>query len=172
MLKLHGDINDIRTMQLNPEVFWKGLSDEKWGMALKEVYGCALKKGHMVYLGTGLTDATIAHLHQAWRDKNEKSEYLRVALFPSWEFDHIKPRVFNDIEFLTYDRDTLPAQAVREFLSRIVDVRRSNKDKDWRPCEEATDIRNQMFLSAPGEPLEQRHATEAWSCNPKSLSSQ
>ncbi len=190
VLKLHGDINDIGTMQFNPEAAWDEggvLADTStsYGGDLKEVYSTALQNGHMVYVGMGFRDRTIFELHKYWRDHNQRTSNLRIALIPERELHRIKDEInrrnqkglfnkdmFDDIKFLTYGHEMTPAQAVFELLSKIVDARSNYTRANWHPCPEATDIHRQMFLSLPEEPLMQRWRTEPWTCKPLALKKQ
>jgi SIR2-like domain len=192
VLKLHGDINDIGTMQLNPRQLWSGRRPGQFRRDdLKQVYATALQRGHMVYVGVGFRDDTIVQLHKYWRDNNDNKKpsprRLRVALLPRWEIKDIKEDLrqlgaskdlFDDVLFLTYGSEARKgAQArmptnhirdhvydpVREFLSHIVAVRMHDR-RDWHATDEARDIFHQVFLSQAGHVPKQNFKTEPWTC--------
>jgi hypothetical protein len=173
VLKLHGDINDIGTMQLNPEDFWikKGKIYERYRKDLTTVYRDTLKQGHMVYVGAGFRDSTIIYLHEHWRDEQSVSDgsesptgspKFRVALVPDWELDTMKGEIqaktegfrkrgedvsekaFDDVKFLTYREREY--DALPDLLSRIIDARGNDHRSTWRPSQEAHDIYKRMFF--------------------------
>jgi SIR2-like protein len=168
VLKLHGDINDIRSMQFNPTTAWKkgGKLAGKHGYDLKMVYSTALREGHMVYVGMGFRDSTIVELHKY--ASNHLSSNVRLALVPRWELNRITENsLFNDITFLTYGTEKPfsvdRARAVREFLEQLVEARNYGTHRKWRPCREASDIRDQIFLSGSERP-KQTWWTQEWTC--------
>lgn len=173
VLKLHGDINDIGTMELDPDGAWnpgarfvpnKDTTERNHGLELRGVYRAALKNGHMIYVGLGFKDETIKRLHQNRPDL--RFQQVRAALIPAKETreieDALNPIPFDDVVFYTYRECEPPGQVLCEFLSRIVDVR-AHSVEDWDPCPEANDIHEQLFRSLGEKP--QRHLkTELWSC--------
>lgn len=187
VLKLHGDINDIRSMLFNPQSAWKkgtkynppGKLAGPLGEDLKMVYQTALKRGHMVYVGTSFSDRTIFELHGHRHNNSVDTPRIRVALIPEGGIKSIKDRNnrFKDIIFLTYKggkekrspNDEEPSHVVREFLSRIVHVRNNLKYKKRGTCLETTDIHSQIFLSEPNEGAKQLWQTDPWTCESKKL---
>lgn len=162
VLKLHGDINDLATMEFDPNGAWRDggrFADETGrGEDLKRVYSALLSRGHIVYVGCGFTDETIRRLHDDWVTRRAASRFHRVALIPVWE-EEVKER-FPSIEFLTY-KDT--DKEVRQFLESLV-AARSGVQERWPPSLEASDLYRQIFLSVSGDPPVQRMVTELWSC--------
>ncbi len=63
VLKLHGDINDIASMQFAPHQAWKKYGAfggrESRGLDLKLIYKTILERGNMIYVGCGFRDETI-----------------------------------------------------------------------------------------------------------------
>lgn len=175
VLKLHGDINDIHTVLLDPRLLWRGSPHGGKPSDLKKVYATALARGHMIYVGLGFLDQTIEKLHMYWRRywrmQQRGSHYLRVALVPRWEFesrvfDKIKKRdLFQDIFFLTYETESPgqhPSHAVQAFLSRLVEVRRGVRAAPQADDDEAADIHRQMFEVRPGDDPKQHFQTKPW----------
>ncbi|HEY7533001.1 MAG TPA: AMP-binding protein, partial [Nitrospiraceae bacterium] len=152
VLKLHGDINDIGRMQLNPQRAWGRTRRNNYFYDyqedLKQVYSSALQNGHMIYVGMGFRDHTIERLHKSWREKEHSTNFLRIALIPGSELRSVRGKGFDDILFLTYGGDSSPAKqsemealsftSVREFLSRIAHHRSRSFRRD--PSPEATNI--------------------------------
>jgi len=177
VLKLHGDINDIGRMQLAPAEAWNENNElfNPYGNDLKRVYCTALQRGHMVYIGMGFRDATIVQLHEAWRNKNQPSGHLRIALVPYWELDEIKrnlgdrTNLFDDILFLTYGGKQADGMvrdhALRSFLLQVVEARSDHIRDESSTCLEARELHRQIFLSSPDERLSQKCRTQLWSCD-------
>ena len=169
VLKLHGDINDIGSMELDPNGAWKrsgSLGDRKGkGMDLKEVYRAILDQGHMVYVGCGFRDRTIEELHGFWLAQRRKPCNCRIALIPVWEASRELRSRFREIEFLTFSG----FHEVRAFLERVEGAR--SKTQDWKPSPEATDIHRQVFLSEDGAPPIQHWKTNLWTCRGEKLKS-
>ena len=163
VLKLHGDINDLRTMEFDPKGAWEEEGslggEEARGRDLEKIYSAALRRGHMIYVGCGFRDQTIQNLHDAWTPEGELLRHCRVALIPGKELEQVADR-FRGIEFVTCED---PSFEVRQFLERVVAVR-SEVDEPWRPCLEASDIYRQIFLFPTDDPPVQNVATELWTC--------
>ena len=179
VLKLHGDINDVATMQFDPESAWKtgATFRHEYGRQLKEVYNAILQRGHVIYVGCGFKDATIKQLHarpqdpfqddfqpkSPWREEVPKRN-RRVALVPEdFKGDNSSlENAFDEIEFLTYPKDG--HHEVREFLEHVV-AARSDLEDDWQACAEASHIRLQIFRpTSPALKLQQNLSTELWTC--------
>jgi len=162
VLKLHGDINDLATMEFDPNDAWGDggrFSDGKSiGEDLKRVYGALLSRGHMIYVGCGFTDETIKRLHDSWVGGGGAARFCRVALIPVWE-EEVKER-FPAIEFLTYED---PDREVRQFLECVI-AARSGVRESWPASLEASSLYRQIFFSVSGDPPVQRMITELWSC--------
>jgi len=164
ILKIHGDINDIGSMELDPDEAWTSgrFYGTMVGYNLKHAYKTALESGHMIYIGLSFRDKAIEKLHCCGRQSD--SPYRRIALMPEKEAAIAGNPCFADITFLTYkDRGE-----VRPFLERVVDLRRAGRYRDWQPCLEASEIHRQLFLSESGE-LVRRISTELWSCKSRPL---
>lgn len=167
VLKMHGDINDLRTIEFRPKSAWEGgaLSEDKGsrGEDLKRVYGAALNRGHMIYLGCGFRDETIQRLHRSWQPIPQAGLLSRLAIVPRNEITdgRIVPSDYRDIEFLTWHGDG--ATEVRLFLERIVSER-SALGRPAPACPEASDIHEQVFMSREVAELRRRMATEHWTC--------
>ncbi|MCH8149472.1 MAG: SIR2 family protein [Planctomycetes bacterium] len=166
VLKMHGDINDLRTIEFRPISAWDrgGLSKEEGrGEDLKRVYQTALDRGHMIYLGCGFCDETINQLHKSWQPTSHAGLLSRLAIVPQNEITHgsIDPTNYPDIEFLTWDGDA--TSEVRSFLERIVSER-SKLQSLATVCPEASDIHEQVFMSREAHELRRRMATEHWTC--------
>jgi SIR2-like domain len=167
VLKLHGDINDLATMEFDPDAAWVPGAPfrNRYGGQLKEVYHAILQRGQMIYIGCGFQDATIRELHKFHlrkrRRRGDTTEQRSrpVALVP----DSLQLRTrFDEIEFLTYPRGRY--REVREFLEQIVDAR-SDLEDTWQACAEASDIRMQVFRpTSPELRLRQNLSTEPWTC--------
>lgn len=183
VLKLHGDINDLRRMLFNPEAAWKGKKDgpsagelvrkakpnlPSYGDDLREVYKTALQNGHMVYVGMGFRDRTIRELHRHWRKKGVPPGTVRVALIHEGELEKIKQENtkadFDDIAFRTYRNLEDASEVAYKFLSRIVDARAPHTEDQSRRCLEARDIHRQVFLTKPAERPGRRWRTKPWTC--------
>ncbi|MBI4718204.1 MAG: SIR2 family protein [Planctomycetes bacterium] len=137
VLKLHGDINDIRTMQFDPEAAWNPggvFSVGNVRVDLTGVYSDILQNSSVVYVGAGMRDRTIIELHTAWRRRATTSAGLRVALIPTSEVNVIRDELqqrgvekslYDDIVFLSYDGNPNLAKtdSVRTFLEEIAQVR-------------------------------------------------
>jgi|GEM_PF-5134258 len=167
VLKLHGDINDIRTMELCPRKAWAegGLSETGGrGKDLQRVYEAALNRGHMIYLGCGFRDETIRRLHDYWRPKNEGT-LTRIALIPKWQLEsqesaaEIRCTQGQGIELLSIEEYS----EVKDFVAEVVSVRADDRER-WGSCPEATDIYRKLFLSmAPNESW-RTFSTAPWTC--------
>jgi hypothetical protein len=157
ILKLHGDINDISTMILDPYSAWDDpdLLDGAYGEDLKRIYTAALQLGHMIYVGSGLRDRTFIELHCESRGLRVPNQYQKIALIPDWEIPEIiaesddNVSMLDDIIFLTYgDMSRMyiervsPAKEVRAFLASIVALNRSPLKAE---CPEALSIWSQIF---------------------------
>lgn len=175
VLKLHGDINDIATMEFDPWSAWDNrqrLGGEA-GEQLKQVYNAALRRGHMVYIGCSFRDRTIHELHngkgrrpaEPWSKDKKARRNCRVALVPEENCKGL-PAKYPGIQFLTHRRKQY--QEVGGFLESIVAARSGMHDV-WQACPEASDIHRQLFL-APEEDLklQKNLSTESWSCMVKS----
>ena len=86
VLKLHGDINDIGTMLLDPELLWGGEPPHNGHPNdLKEMYKTALMNGHMVYVGARFRDDTIRKLHEYWAAARDSgAEHRRTQFVNSY----------------------------------------------------------------------------------------
>ena len=182
ILKLHGDINDISTMEFDPWTAWDcperlgGL----WGEQLKHVYNAALRRGHIVYIGCGFRDRTIQELHnnsrdrptESWRNDKGALRNCRVALVPEENCKELHTE-FPGIQFLTHP--TGRYQDVGDFLEKIVAARArpsGHRRDTWHACPEASDIHRQLFVT-PDEDLklQKNFFTESWSCMDKTRES-
>lgn len=165
VLHLHGDINDIATMEFNPSNAWKEngslAAPGNRGRDLKRVYADSLERGHMIYLGCGFRDETIHKLHSTSVSKRVRGAKSRLALVPKSEIDNgdIGRARFPRIKFLTWD----DPKEVREFVERVVLIR---KEAGWRehPSLEATDLHRQLFLSRTPAALRRNLHTKPWTC--------
>lgn len=160
VLHLHGDINDIATMEFHPSRAWRegSLSGEGGrGDDLKRVYRAALERGHMIYLGCGFRDETIRRLHDTGREK-AVPERRRLALVRGSEVERgeIKLAEFPGIEFLTWDD---PSE-IQRFVEQVAAVRKDTGLGGF-PSLEATDLHGQLFMGAG---LGQHYCTEPWTC--------
>ena len=166
VLKLHGDINDIRSMEFHPDGAWKsqgtlGLNGAKGnGAHLKNVYRAILASAHVVYVGCGFRDVTIKKLHASWKAGSCLPHTYRIALLPAEELSQELIDRFRGIEFLTFR--TGQWHEIREFLERLAAARKADVEV-WNPCAEASDIHRQIFLSAAASPV-QHFKTKAWTC--------
>ncbi len=175
VLKLHGDINDFGSMELDPDGAWekkrkkKGrfVDQENRGDDLKRVYRAILAQGHMVYVGCGFRDRTIEELHRFWVNNPYPGEQrnFRIALIPGPPLipESELPKGldrFQDIEFLTFNSGW---HEVREFLERVEGAR-SGARVDWTPSLESRDIHRQIFLAWDATPPAQHLETEPWTC--------
>jgi hypothetical protein len=166
VLKLHGDINDIGSMELDPESAWerrgrlRSGGRKGRGADLKRVYSAILRQAHMVYVGCGFRDRTISELHAASRHESRTPSTCRIALLPSREVSSRLRREFPDINLLTFSAGW---HEVREFLERVVGAR-SESPEEWRPCPEASDIYHQFFRDLSDKPPVQHLETKSWSC--------
>lgn len=167
VLKLHGDINDIASMEFRPRKAWStgGLS-QRYGRGedLKHVYRAALDRGHMIYLGCGFRDETVEQLHRGWEfDANRP--FYRIALLPDRELsdpataDQIGRTSRQGIEFLTVG----DYGEIRQFMEQVVDQRASGFVREGS-CPEASDIHRQIFLSLQPTEATRSFTTQPWSC--------
>lgn len=171
VLKLHGDINDIASMQFDPKQAWeKGAftkpKPESRGMDLKRIYNAILERGHMVYVGCGFRDETIKELHDFWQLESSRPEYralpnCRIALIPEKRGSDVDLEGFRDIQFLTVGPDCW--HELREFLESVVEAR-SRVPELGRTCPEASDLHRQIFLSWSVPRPVRRLKTEPWTC--------
>lgn len=162
VLKLHGDINDIATMEFCPRRAWrKGrLSGSRGrGRDLERAYNAALNRGHMIYLGCGFQDATIRRLHRSWKFEDRSSPYCRIALLRDKELTAIRLPPGHGIELLSFRE----FPEVREFMKEVVSARSGARDR-WSPCPEATDLHRQLFLGWDPTAARWSFSTEPWSC--------
>lgn len=168
VLKLHGDINDIATMEFCPGKAWRrgGLSRRNGrGEDLKRAYASALDRGHMIYLGCGFRDATIRKLHRSWKASEESSSFCRVGLLRRDELDELiesgRATEFTErgIELLSFE----DFFEVREFMKVAVSARSGARER-WSACPEATDLHQQLFLSWDPTAAKRNYWTESWSC--------
>ena len=171
VLKLHGDINDIASMQFDPYQAWEegGALYGQRGGDLSEVYKAILDRGHMVYVGCGFCDPTIRELHTFWQSKRVAkpralSNLYRIALIPEdWSPDRVAG--FKDIQFLTFG--SRQWHEIRRFLERVVAAR--SGALEWRAYSEATDLYQQIFLSWDTTRPKRRLKTEPWTCRSEAL---
>lgn len=163
VLHLHGDINDIATMEFHPSNAWeKGGSlgpPGNRGEDLRRVYARILERGHVIYLGCGFRDETIRRLHDGRRGPGEAGRTSWLALVPRAELPRILAHQFPGITFLTWDD---PGE-VREFVERVHSVR-SQASRVERPSLEASDLHRQLFHSEPGAALRRNLCTDPWTC--------
>lgn len=141
ILKLHGDINDVGTMQFDPNSAWKSKRalGGRAGDDVRKVYEKVMFNGHMIYVGAGMRDWTIIELHKAWRiasaKKNDKrlNSLRRFVILPKDEIKAIsnKPAgrfartsLFDDLQFLWYDPEKEDREnTILEFLGKIAEKR-------------------------------------------------
>ncbi len=172
VLKLHGDINDINTMLLDPDRAWdNGALSGSRGDRLRTTYSSAAGLGHIVFVGAGMRDRTILELHSAWKSSGiERREGLRfVALVPEGELDTIREELqdaetrqvigraddfFDEIDFRIIDIEEGGVGVhVRDYLARLADMREHSSSHPSSPP-----------LNEPEERLEdlRRRATEVY----------
>ncbi len=167
VLKLHGDINDLGGMLLDPQQAWTrraALSTRKQGQNLKRVYAACLERGHMVYVGCGFRDETIKHLHAFARQRSHalNSGHCRLALLPLDVFRSLRSlwsELFGGITCVTFKKNAFAE--VRTFLERIVDARAATHVP--AACQEATELREAFFRASAG-PGPKRWGTSLWTC--------
>jgi len=186
VLHLHGDINDIATMEFHPVHAWNsgGLSEcgsdltqppravppspthsgglSGRGSDLKDVYAAALRRGHMIYLGCGFRDETISQLYGSAVHTNDQN-HLRVALVPSKEIRVLGWKRFPSIQFLTYEQ----SHEVREFVEEVSSLR--SEVKLDGPCREAKDLYEQVFHASQASEPRQHQTTAPWTCKSRRL---
>lgn len=141
VLKLHGDINDLSSMCLDPVSAWTR-SDQlggTFGKRIKRFYSEINRDSIIVYLGLGFRDHSIAELHRAWR-KTNSSGGMRIAVMlrsemantlASWDalpggrstFDDILFAVVNDNDVPATFKGSLAGQACVELLELLNQVR-------------------------------------------------
>lgn len=99
IVKLHGDVNDIRGMLLHPSNAWSndGTLNGQYGDECAAVYKSMLSKGSMIYLGNGFRDRTFYELHSRWLDSPDQAKGQRVAILPEWEIEDIRDYWANDM---------------------------------------------------------------------------
>lgn len=163
VLKLHGDINDITTMEFCPIGAWSGggLAGDR-GTDLERVYHAALDRGHVIYLGCGFTDKTIRRLHKRWKPTEASRRLCRVALLRDAALSKTgsaRPARWREIEFLRLGGFS----EVKEFMEQVVSVR-SGAGGRWSSCPEATDLHRQLFLGWDPIRARRNFSTRPWSC--------
>lgn len=170
VLKLHGDINDIASMQFDPHRAWERdgafCGREKRGLDLKHVYNAILEQGHIVYVGCGFRDRTIEKLHGFWQSKSARSEsrakYCRIALLPKQnKVLDLDLACFKGIQFLTFPFGQW--DHIGEFLESVVDTR-SGASELKETCPEASDLYKQIFRSPSPTGPTRNFKTEPWTC--------
>lgn len=170
VLKLHGDINDIATMELCPRKAWSskgrltGKKDSR-GQDLKDAYAATLDRGHMIYLGCGFRDETIRQLHRNWQPKVKSQPLTRIALLPEWELKESATNVEiertpkHGIELLSFSNFA----EVKSFMEEVISVRSGTREY-WASCPEASDLHQQLFLDWNPLTAKRHFTTEPWSC--------
>jgi hypothetical protein len=137
VLKLHGDVNDLQTMILDPESAWvrsEQLGGPK-GVHIKRLYREIIENGHLVYVGVGFRDQTILSLDSEVRATRKQAALHRVALVPLSETQpntelgqYLRGGYYDDarfegITFLTYEDSANPELPLGSFLGRIAAAR-------------------------------------------------
>jgi hypothetical protein len=165
VLKLHGDINDIRSMELCPITAWrKGGTPNQRRADLINVYEAALDRGHMVYLGCGFRDEAIHRLHESWKPTDASRRFCRVAVLPedrAAELRQASAGPWRGIEFLGYPSDRF--SEVERFMQEVVSARSGARER-WSASPEATDLHRQLFRGSDPLGARRNFSTEPWSC--------
>ena len=92
IVKIHGDVNDIRTMIFSPSSSWRDSQTlgGLYGARCSKAYNTMLAQGSMLYIGNGFRDYTFYHLHKRWRSSPDFCTGLRIAIIPKWEVENVK----------------------------------------------------------------------------------
>jgi hypothetical protein len=164
VLKLHGDVNDLGSMLLNPESAWSaaGALNGRRGEWLRQLWVTVNELGNIVFLGAGLRDRTVRELDSA--ASVGVASHERLALVPAKEVacgtelgKLISSGKFTSMTFLTFNGNA--EEACGRFLDALAAARVAGC---VRPrCAEATDIWLNIFASPPF-PQKRRWKTSPW----------
>jgi hypothetical protein len=126
IVKIHGDINDLGSMILDPEMAWKKSTylNGRMGFEVKKLYSNIREAGALVFLGVGFRDRTICELQQYWK-QIRKSKGIGFAVFfeseikktvEQWKRMGYAEDLFDDVIFFIVDDRNLTDNNLKGFV--------------------------------------------------------
>lgn len=165
VVKIHGDVNDLGSMILDPQSAWdsKLYLNNSCGVAVKKLYANLRNQGPMIFVGLGFRDRTICELQNSWRrDRSQcgsgfavffKSEIDRTR--KQWSRMGYADDLFDDVTFFIVDDTEMREQDIRGFaihkaaINILERIGRLRRDCVQRPkWKEASEIHRLLYRNS------------------------